>query len=115
MKLIANQAELEILAAEVQNGTIVVKFFADWCGPCKVMNPVYENLSIDEKVKKVDTFVEINRDDNMDMIESHKFDFMSIPRFFVVNIKDGKIAEKKDMGGSQTKDSLVEQINEFVK
>jgi thioredoxin 1 len=110
MKLIKDKNELDTLAKDIGNGTLVVKFFADWCGPCKLMAPVYQSLPEEAELSKVADFVEINRDDNMDLIENHEFDFMSIPRFFTVTIKDGEMVNKTDLGGSQTKTSLIEQI-----
>jgi thioredoxin 1 len=115
MKVIQNQSELESMVKKIGDGVLVIKFYADWCGPCKIMKPVYENLSADPEMSFVADFVEINRDDNMDMITELKFDFMSIPRFFAVKIQDGSIVDKKDLGGSQTKTSLVDQIKEYAK
>ncbi len=58
---------------------VVVDFYADWCGPCRVVSPVIEQLSqgYPGKVK----FVKINTDDNQDLAMS--FDIMSIPTVLV--------------------------------
>lgn len=93
-----------------QDGFYVVDFYADWCGPCKVMLPVYENLSIDEEVKDKATFIKINRDENLDIIEKYGFVIPTIPRFFSFEIKDGNLTIIEDMGGTQSKNSLKAKI-----
>ena len=60
----------------VKSGTpVVVDFYADWCGPCKAMAPVFEQLSkeYDGKVK----FVKVDTDDNQEL--ASQFGIMSIP------------------------------------
>jgi thiol-disulfide isomerase/thioredoxin len=115
MKEIYNQAELENFIKEIDNGYLVIKFSAVWCAPCRAMKPVYENLAIDSSLSMISEFVEINRDDNMDLIENMNFDFMSIPRFFVLKIDEGKVIDKNNIGGSQGITSLLEQILGFAK
>ena len=58
---------------------VVVDFYADWCGPCRLVSPIIEQLSQDYsgKVK----FVKINTDDNQDL--AMKFDVMGIPTVMV--------------------------------
>ena len=92
MKII-NAAEFEEL---VKNGTSFVDFFADWCGPCKMLGPVLEDVSKDYPDIE---FVKVNVDDNMDLAE--KFSIMSIPQVFM--FKDGEVIGKfggyRDAGG----------------
>ena len=54
---------------------VLVDFYADWCGPCKIMDPVIHQLSkeYDGKVK----FVKIDTDDNQEL--AMQFGIMSIP------------------------------------
>lgn len=54
---------------------VVVDFYADWCGPCKAMEPVFNQLSkeYDGKVK----FVKVDTDDNQEL--AGQFGIMSIP------------------------------------
>lgn len=110
MQTIHSQLEIKNLAKKIHNGFLMVKFYADWCTPCKSMNPIYDELANDPQMSKVSNFIQINRDDNMDLIIDMNFDFMSIPRFFIIKVTDGNIVDKKDLGGSQTKSNLTEQI-----
>jgi thioredoxin 1 len=66
---------------------VVVDFYADWCGPCKMVSPVLENLSTeyDGRVK----FVKLNVDDDPDI--ASRFGIMSIPT--VVFVSNGKVRD----------------------
>ena len=71
----------------VKEGLTLVDFFADWCGPCKMLGPVLEQ--VDEEYPDV-TFVKVNVDDNMELAE--KYGIMSIPAVFL--LKDGEVLNK---------------------
>ncbi len=66
----------------------VVDFNATWCGPCKMMAPVLEELSEDYKGKV--EFYAIDVDENPDLAE--KFSVMSIPN--LVLLKNGELADR---------------------
>ena len=68
----------------VNNGVLVVDFYADWCGPCRMLSPVMEELASQYEGKA--TFAKLNVD-NVEEIPA-KYRIMSIP--CVVFIKDGK-------------------------
>ena len=74
---------------EIATGTVLVDFFATWCGPCQMLSPVIEQLDkeVNIKVLKVDV------DELSDLARA--FRVMSIPTLVV--LKDGKMI-KKELG-----------------
>ena len=66
----------------IKSGTVVVDFYADWCGPCKMLGPVMESVA--EKISDV-KFYKVNVDESEDV--AAKYGIMSIPSVFM--FKDG--------------------------
>lgn len=81
---------------------VILDFYAHWCGPCKMLGPVLENLETEMPNIKV---VKINVDENEAL--AMKYNVMSIPT--LVLYKNGKMIEQKL--GFQTKEMLIEWIN----
>lgn len=83
-----------------ESKTVLVDFYADWCGPCKMMAPIIEEVGkqIQGKVGKV------NVDKNQDL--AMKYNIMSIPTIII--FKEGK--EVKRFVGLRDKNEL---LNEF--
>ena len=75
--------------ALAQPGLLVVDFWADWCGPCKMLGPVIEQLAGDYDGKAV--VGKINVDDEPELAQ--RYGIMSIPT--VMFFKDGKEIDKK--------------------
>ena len=80
------QFEKEVLNSP---NPVFVDFWAEWCGPCRTVSPVVEELS-QEYEDKVD-FVKINVDDNGDLAQ--KFNVFSIPTLAI--FKDGQVISQK--------------------
>lgn len=92
--------------SEAESGVAVVDFSATWCGPCKMLAPVLEEIS-GELEGKIN-FFNIDVDENQDL--AAKYGITSIPALLV--LKDG---EKQDMQvGFQPKDALMDVFNAYV-
>ena len=92
----------ENFESEVNNSeiTVLIDFWATWCGQCKMMTPVVEELATEkEGTIKV---CKVNVDDEPDLAQ--KFNIMSIPTF--VAIKEGKVVGTSV--GVQTKQQILE-------
>ena len=84
------------------NQTVLVDFYADWCGPCKMMSPVIDKIA--EMGDKVNVG-KVNTDENMNLAE--RFNIMSIPTIIV--FKEGKI--HRIFNGVTDKNEIINAIN----
>ena len=96
---IVNEQEFNELKS---NGNLVVDFFADWCGPCKMLGPIMEKVA--EEYPDV-TFVKVNVDDEQDLAVS--YGVMSIPSVFF--LKDGEVVDQ--FLGLQQENSIKDKLN----
>lgn len=83
----------------------VVDFWAPWCGPCQIMGPILEELSVE--VKDTAKIGKLNVDENPET--ASKYGIMSIPTIKI--FKDGKIV--KEFVGVQQKDILKAELSKL--
>lgn len=83
---------------EVEAGIVLVDFWAPWCGPCKIIAPILDELSAE--IGDAAKIVKINVDDNPE--SASKYNVMSIPTLLV--FKDGQLVDQ--MVGVQPKEKL---------
>ena len=84
VKQISNENfEKEILDAEK---TAIIDFYADWCGPCKMMSPIIDEIAEDENL----IVGKVNVDDNQEL--AIKYDIMSIPTILI--FKNGQLINR---------------------
>ena len=95
----------ETFKNDVKDGIVLVDFFATWCGPCKMLSPILEELASDRNNIK---FVKMDVDENPNIAK--EFGIMSVPT--LVFFKDGQEIAKQT--GFLPKDSLQNWINEKI-
>lgn len=86
-------------------GAVLVDFYADWCGPCKVTSPIVDELSNEIKEMK---FVKINVDENSELAATYQV--FSIPNFVIFN--QGVVANQ--FLGAMPKEAFLTEIKKIT-
>lgn len=71
-----------------KNSKVIIKYYADWCGSCKLFSPKFRRISEDERFKSI-LFINVNAEENE---EARKFAQVDSLPFFAT-VKDGKLVE----------------------
>ena len=87
----------------VKEGIHLVDFYAEWCGPCKMLGPVLESMESEVDIIKV----------NIDEAEelTNEFKIMSVPTMII--FKDGKKLD--EIVGFHSKEEILEMIENLTK
>lgn len=80
--------DVESFDNAIKEGVVLVDFWANWCGPCKMMAPNVEQIATDYKGRAV--VGKVNVDDHPSLAE--RFGIMSIPTLLI--FKDGELKQK---------------------
>ena len=87
-------------------GAILVDFWAEWCGPCKMIAPVLEDIANENKGKL--SIAKLNVDDNPDV--ARRYEVLSIPTLLV--FQEGEL--RKRLVGAKGKSQLLQELDEFL-
>jgi thioredoxin len=85
---------------------VLVDFWAEWCGPCKMISPVLEEIAAEQAGKL--QIGKLNIDDNLEV--TRRFDVMSIPTLIL--FKDGQPEVR--LIGAKPKSQLLEEISAYL-
>lgn len=98
MKITKDNFEQEVVACQ---GTVLLDFYADWCGPCRMVAPVLEEIARENPQLKV---CKINVDEEAEL--AMRFQVSSIP--LLVVMKDGEVVGKSL--GAKPKHSILAML-----
>jgi thioredoxin 1 len=96
----------QTFTTDTSEGVVLVDFWAPWCGPCKMIAPVLQEL--DTEIGDAAKIVKVDVDENQET--AGKFGVMSIPTLIV--LKDGEVVDK--VVGFQPKEALAELISKHA-
>jgi thioredoxin 1 len=94
---------------ETVNGStepIIVDFWAEWCGPCKMIAPILGEIAVEQAGHL--TVAKLNVDENPDI--AMRFNVMSIPTLLVFD--KGEVAKR--LVGAKGKGALLQELQEFL-
>ena len=89
----------------IKDDKVVVDFWAEWCGPCKMMSPIFEEAAVEMKGEA--KFGSVDVDGNQETAQ--KFGVMSIPT--LIFFRDGKQVER--VTGVVDKEDLIKKVEEI--
>lgn len=81
---------------------VIVDFYADWCGPCKMMSPIIDKIA--EELGDTVKVGKVNTDENLDLAQ--RFNIMSIPTIMI--FKNGNIS--KTFIGVTDKNEIINEV-----
>ncbi|MBR0351371.1 MAG: thioredoxin [Clostridia bacterium] len=99
LKITEENFEEEVMKSDK---TVIVDFYAEWCGPCKMMSPVIDGIA--EELGDSVKVGKVNTDENMNLAQ--QFNIMSIPTVMI--FKNGNLA--KTFIGVTSKSEILNEV-----
>ena len=100
LKITKNNFEAEVLKSDVP---VLLDFWASWCGPCRMVSPIVDEIAAENPDKKVG---KVNVDEEPEL--ASKFDVMSIPTLLV--FEDGELVNRAV--GARPKEMILDLFEE---
>lgn len=88
------------------NGICVVDFYAEWCGPCKMLSPVFQE--VETNLSNIASFMKVNIDNHIDIAQEYQIS--TIPTILV--FKNGNVEER--MVGFNSKEVIESKIKKVI-
>ncbi len=96
----------ELESAKEENSVVIADFWAEWCAPCKTMEPIIESLA--EKLGDKVFFGKVNVEEERDA--ASEYQVSSIPA--ILFFKEGELKDREI--GARSEEDLEEKIKEFI-
>lgn len=100
LNITSENYENEVLKSDKK---VLIDFYADWCGPCKMMSPVVDKIA--EEMEGIVKVGKINVDENQEL--AIKYGIMSIPTIMI--LKNGEV--EKTFVGVTDKEEIKQALN----
>ena len=100
------ELDKESMAETVKEGVSLVDFWAPWCGPCRMISPVIDQLAVDYDGKA--KICKVNTETQEELMAQYQI--RSVPT--ILFFKDGEIVDQ--LIGMTTKNALEEKINKYL-
>ncbi|MEM3610014.1 MAG: thioredoxin [Candidatus Anstonellales archaeon] len=107
MRKMVEHATKENFKEKISSGLVLVDFYADWCGPCRYLSPILEEIEKEKSIKGL-KIVKVNVDEEVDLAE--EYSVMNIPTLYL--FLNGKEVGKQI--GALPKQRLLEWLKNFV-